>query len=109
VGAEDADRVSVVSVLRLEARPGSEQALARAFAELGVFECSRESGGFRGGRMLLPRSPGEPVLVVAEWDGEADYERWLANPVREDLKARLEPLLAAESGGGALYEEGHRG
>jgi heme-degrading monooxygenase HmoA len=101
--------VSVVSVLALEARPGSEQALVRAFAELGVFERSRESGGFRGGRVLLPPSPGEPVLVLAEWDGESDYERWLANPVREELKAMLEPLLAAEPGGGVLYQEGYLG
>jgi heme-degrading monooxygenase HmoA len=101
--------VRIVSVLRLAVHPGSEEALARAFAELGVFERSRESGGFHGGRVLLPRSPGDPVLVLAEWDGEADYERWLANPVREELKVRLEPLLATEPGGGALYQEGHAG
>jgi heme-degrading monooxygenase HmoA len=101
--------VSVMSVLALEARPGSEQALVRTFAELGGFERSRESGGFRGGRMFVPLSPGKPVLVLAEWDAEADYERWLANPAREELKSILEPFLATEPGSGVLYQEGYAG
>lgn len=101
--------MTVVSVLRLAVRPGSGRALARAFAELRVFELSRESGGFRRGRVLLPRGSGEPVLVVAEWDDEADYERWLANPVRAKLSEALGPLLAAEPGDGSLYEEAHAG
>src|SRR5262249_56630522 len=46
--------MTVVSVLRLATRPGKEPDLVRAFAELEIFERSRESGGFLGGR--LPRS-----------------------------------------------------
>lgn len=99
--------MTVVSVLRLAVRPGAEEALARAFAELRVFEHSRESGGFRHGRVLVPRDSGEPVLVVAEWDREADYERWLTNPVRDRLSEALGPLLAGPPGGGSLYEEVH--
>ena len=101
--------MTVVSVVRLAVRPGAEKALARAFAELRVFEHSRENGGFRRGRVLVPRDSDEPVLVVAEWDRQADYERWLTNPVRERLSEALGPLLAGEPGGGLLYEEAHTG
>jgi hypothetical protein len=45
------------------------------------------------------------VLPLAEWDGEADDERWLWNPVHEQLEDALEPVLAADPGGGAFYEE----
>jgi heme-degrading monooxygenase HmoA len=81
--------------------------VARAFAELRVFEHSRVSGGFRHGTVLAPRDSGEPVLVVAEWDREADYERWLTNPVRERLSEAVGPVLAGKPGGGSLYEEAH--
>jgi heme-degrading monooxygenase HmoA len=97
--------VTVVSVLWLRVRPGAEDELASAFAELGVFEHSRRSGGFRSGRLLRPLGTGAPFLVVAEWDGAEAYERWLANPVREELRAGLEPLLAGEVAGGGLYED----
>ena len=99
--------MTVVSVLRLAVRPGAEEALARAFAELRVFEHSRANGGFRRGRVLVPRDSDEPVLVVAEWDRQADYERWLTNPVRERLSEALGPLLAGEPGAGSLYEKVH--
>ena len=86
----------VLSVLELHVLPGSEQAVARAYDELGVFERARESGGFRSGRLLEPSEPGRPMLVIAEWDDADSYERWLSNPVREDLGDHLEPMLTGD-------------
>jgi heme-degrading monooxygenase HmoA len=96
--------MSVFSVLRLPVRAGSEDALARAFAELEIFRHSEESGGFLGGRLLRPRDGG-PFLVVAEWESERDYQGWLENPVRETLGSRLQALMDGEVAAGALYEE----
>jgi len=101
--------VTVVSFLRIPVRAGAEDGFVRAFAELRIFEHSRRSGGFRGGRLLRPLGAGEPFLVVAEWDEADAYERWLDNPVREELRGGLEPLLDGEVVSGELYEEAERG
>jgi heme-degrading monooxygenase HmoA len=95
----------VVSVLSLAARPGAEDDLVRAFAKQEVFEHSRRSGGFVTGRLLRPLTPGDPFLVIAEWDESSSYRRWLDNPVRHELSAALEPLLAEQVEPGKLYEE----
>jgi heme-degrading monooxygenase HmoA len=99
----------VVSVLELHVLPGSEQAIARTYEELGVFERARESGGFRSGRLLEPTEPLRPMLVVAEWDDAASYERWLANPVRAELGDHLQSMLADEPAPGGVYSERVRG
>jgi heme-degrading monooxygenase HmoA len=100
--------VSVVSVLRLHVRAGAEAELADAYRRLDIFELARESGGFRSGRLLRPVVPGKPFLVVSEWDAAADYERWLASPVRSGLADELEPLLTGDPES-AVYEEAARG
>jgi heme-degrading monooxygenase HmoA len=97
--------VTVVSVLRLPVRPGSEDALVRAFAELEIFRHSEESGGFLGGR-LLRRQGGGALLVIAEWESDTAYRGWLDNPVREELGAQIEPLLEGDIQAGELYEDG---
>ena len=76
--------VTVVSVLRLPVRPGSEDALVHAFADLEIFGHSERSGGFLGGRLLRPLGGG-PFLVVAEWESDDAYRGWLENPIREEL------------------------
>jgi heme-degrading monooxygenase HmoA len=86
----------VVSVLELHVLPGSEQAVARVYDELGVFDRARESGGFRSGRLLEATEPGRPMLVISEWDEPASYQRWLDNPVREELGNHLEPMLTGD-------------
>jgi heme-degrading monooxygenase HmoA len=95
----------VVSVLSLAVRPGAEDDLVRAFAEQDVFGHSRRSGGFVGGRLLRPLEPGDPFVVIAEWDGPESYQGWLDNPIRGELSAALEPLLAEHVVPGRLYEE----
>jgi heme-degrading monooxygenase HmoA len=96
--------VSVVSVLGLQPRPGAADELARRFGALEIFEHSRRSGGFLGGR-LLQALEAEALLVVAEWETEEDYRRWLDSSVRAELGAELEPLLEADVASGRLYEE----
>jgi heme-degrading monooxygenase HmoA len=94
--------VTVVSVLRLAARQGAD--LPRAFAELEIFEHSRRSGGFLGGR-LLRAVDGDGVLVLAEWDDAAAYQGWLDNPIRSELGAQLGPLLTDDVTPGEVFEE----
>jgi heme-degrading monooxygenase HmoA len=94
--------VTVVSVLRLRARAGAD--LSAAFADLEIFEHSRRSGGFLGGRLLRPVEAG-PYLVLAEWEDAKAYRDWLDNPIRAELGTQLEPLLAGEVTPGELFEE----
>jgi heme-degrading monooxygenase HmoA len=107
VGEKDED-VSVVSVLRVPVRDGAGERLAEAYSTLEIFARARESGGFREGRLLRPVSPRAPFLVVAEWDDEADYQRWLDSPVRAELGRQLEPVIDGQLEGG-VYVEAVRG
>ena len=94
--------MTIVSVLRLPARAGAD--LAAAFAELEIFEHSRRSGGFLGGRLLRSLEV-DGYLVVAEWEDAEAYQGWLDNPVRADVGAQLEPLLTDDVASGELFEE----
>jgi heme-degrading monooxygenase HmoA len=104
VGTPEPD-VTVLSVLRLPVRPEAKASFADRFAQLRVFERSRESGGFLGGRLLRPVAEGGPFLVVADWESANAYQTWLDNPVRSELAAELEPLLLDEVIAGELFEE----
>jgi heme-degrading monooxygenase HmoA len=101
VGAKE-DNVTVVSLLRMTARQGAD--LPAAFEALEIFEHSRQSGGFRGGR-LLREVGGERFIVVAEWDDPSAYQGWLDNPIRDELGAQLEPLLTDDVASGEIFEE----
>jgi heme-degrading monooxygenase HmoA len=107
VGKAD-EGVTVVSVLRVPVATDAGDRLAEAYRTLRVFDRARTSGGFRTGRLLRPLVADEPFLVVAEWEDARSYERWLENPVRAQLAAELEPLLAGPLAG-AMYEEVHAG
>ena len=62
----------------------------RAIDDLEIFERSRESGGFLGGRLLRPLGAG-PLLVIAEWESARYYQGWLDNPVRASSGEGAEP------------------
>jgi quinol monooxygenase YgiN len=94
--------MTVVSVLRLRTRPGVD--LAAAFAELEVFEHSRRTGGFLGGR-LLRSLEGDDHLVIAEWEDAASYQGWLDSEARAAVGEKLEPLMAADVASGELFQE----
>jgi heme-degrading monooxygenase HmoA len=96
--------MTVISVLTLPVRAGSEEGIARAYDEAQIFERSRESGGFLSGRLLRPREAGEPFLVIAEWESPADYQRWLDNPVRATLGQHISPHLEGDVPTGKVYE-----
>jgi heme-degrading monooxygenase HmoA len=90
------------SVLRIPVQPGREDEFVATFARLRIFALSDESGGFRGARLLRPVSEGDTTfVVVARWDSPAAYQRWLDDPLRESLRAELEPLTAGAMSGGA--------
>jgi heme-degrading monooxygenase HmoA len=92
----------VISILRLRAREGAD--LAAAYAQIDVFEHSRRSGGFLGGR-LLRALDGGGYLVMAEWEDVEAYQGWLDNPMRPEVNTRLEPLLLDDVVSGELFEE----
>ena len=94
--------MTIVSVLRLPARAGTD--LAAAFAKLEIFEHSRRSGGFLGGRLLRSLEV-DGYLVVAEWEDAEAYQSWLDNPMRSELGEQLEPLLTDDVASGELFEE----
>jgi heme-degrading monooxygenase HmoA len=97
--------MTVVSLLTLPLRDGAGDELTRRFAELGIFEHARESGGFVRGRLLTPLAGRGDVVVLAEWESAAAYEAWLGNPVREELGAGLQELLLDDVAAGELYED----
>jgi len=104
VGEAEA-RVTIVSLLRLQVRSGAGDELARLYDDLEIFERARQSGGFRGGRLLRPLDDSGPFVVFAEWDDADAYRRWLENPVRAELGERIAPLLAGDVAAGELFEE----
>ena len=97
--------MTVTSVLRLLPYPDRAADVERLFAELEVFEHSRRSGGFLGGRLLRPLAAGEPFVVIAEWEDAKAYQGWLDNPVRAEIGEHLEPLIDQDVTSGQLYEE----
>jgi heme-degrading monooxygenase HmoA len=101
--------VTFVSLLKLPVRRGAEEQLVQLFAQLEIFERSRESGGFLSGRLLRPLADGDPFVVVADWESADAYRNWLDNPIRADLGAQLEAVLAGdEVAAGELYAEALR-
>lgn len=97
--------MTVVSVLRLPIRTGHEEEFLRVFTELDIFTHPRRSGGLRSGRLLRPLDVEEPFLVIAEWEDPDAYEGWLENPVREQLRERLGPVVSCDVKAGTFYEE----
>jgi len=89
----------VVSLLEVPVRPGREDELVRAFGELRVFERAGGRGTLRRARLLRPVDESRAFLVLAEWDAPESYRAWLDNPVREEVRAALEPLLAGDTSG----------
>lgn len=92
----------ITSVLPLSARPGSEQAVDDLYADLGVLDRSRDFPGCRGA-VLLRTVEGSLAagsathVVIAEWDDEAAYAAWVADPWRNEVGAALAPLLDGDA------------
>jgi heme-degrading monooxygenase HmoA len=95
----------VYSILEFTVLPGRGPELVRRFDELRIFELAGEHAGLRTARLLQPREPDQPFVVVAEWDTAEAYDTWRMHPERARINEELRPLLAGELRGG-LYTAG---
>jgi heme-degrading monooxygenase HmoA len=84
------------SVLLIRAKPGRRGEIVELFTRLRVLERASEQEGFLGSELQVPVDDDEHVLVTATWASPEAYRGWLDNPVREEIGAELEPLVAAE-------------
>ncbi|WP_180357958.1 putative quinol monooxygenase [Streptomyces sp. NP160] len=92
----------ITSVLQLSARPGSEQAVDDLYAERGVLDRSRAFPGCRGAVLLRTvegtlAAGSATHVVIAQWDDEAAYAAWVADPWRNEVGAALAPLLDGDA------------
>ncbi|MEH3076688.1 putative quinol monooxygenase [Quadrisphaera setariae] len=92
----------ITSVLQLSARPGSEQAVDDLYAERGVLDRSRAFPGCRGAVLLRTvegslASGSATHVVIAQWDDEAAYAAWVADPWRNEVGDALAPLLDGDA------------
>jgi hypothetical protein len=94
---------SVRSVLYLYPRDGDYAAIVDFMRTERVLELSRENGGFLGGSYNVPTSGQGPMLVLAAWQQEADYRRWVASPVRAAMTPKLLALVDREPVAGETY------
>jgi heme-degrading monooxygenase HmoA len=89
-----------VSVLRLPVAAGQEDRVVEVFRQLEILRRAAERVGMRSARVLRPAEPGQPFFVLAEWDSPDDYQRWLDDPMREELRVQLLPYLDGDPSGG---------
>ncbi len=97
------------SVLSLQAKPGQAGAIEDFYAEHDVLRVAKQFSGCRDAQ-LLRAIDGSSIthLVIADWDGPEDYQRWLDNPWREALSPQLTTLLdtdPSEQIVGGLFEQ----
>lgn len=72
------------------------------YAELGVLEAAiRESGALSCELSQSTSDPGS-LIAVALWETSADYENWLAHPVRQRNIEAMSDIAMVPSG--SVYE-----
>jgi heme-degrading monooxygenase HmoA len=82
------------SVLALQAKPGSAQAVEELYRERGVIDRAVQFRGCRGAVLLRSADDGPDThLVIADWDDTDAYARWVADPWRAAVSADLAQLL----------------
>lgn len=87
--------MSVVAQLDLPLRPDTRSAAIEAFLARRVFEeCAAAVPGFLGARLLEAEDAEDTLTVISEWRETADYEAWLAHPVRAKQEEDLIHFLA---------------
>ena len=75
------------------ARAGKRTELAERFRHSDIFSTAAQNAGALTIEFQIADDPSGPLVVTALWRSVADYERWLALPVRAELLAVLEPLV----------------
>jgi quinol monooxygenase YgiN len=83
-------------VLVLRARPGGRAEVVEVFAELAVLREASAVPGFVQAELHRSLLDDDELLVTAEWEDEAAYERWLESAVRARMQPALQPVLAEE-------------
>jgi len=82
------------SVLSLRAAGGDTGALEAFYAEQQILERARQFPGCRDAVLLRAVDGGSVThLVIADWDGAEDYQRWVHDPWRAAVSRQLADLL----------------
>lgn len=96
------------SVLTLRAATGQGRALEEFYDEKGVLTRARQFTGCRDAVLMRSISGTCAThLVIADWDGPADYQRWIDDPWRAAVSRQLATLLDTEWSEpvvGAIYQ-----
>jgi hypothetical protein len=93
----------VHSALYLYPKNGDYESVVEFMRRERVTELSQENGGLLASSINVPMSREGPIVVLAKWNAASDYQRWLANPVREGLRPGLAALLERVPAAGELY------
>lgn len=97
------------TVLHLEVRPGSADALVEAFRELRILEESVQQPGCSSAEIAIS-GDGREAIVTATWDDEHAYELWTAHGDREARAAAINPHLVVPlsvASVGKIYQVRH--
>lgn len=82
------------SVLTLWPAAHKAAELESLYARQGILERARQFPGCRDAHLLRPvQGSAGPYLVIADWDGAADYQAWLDDPWRAEVSHQLAALL----------------
>lgn len=95
------------SVLELRAADGKAGALEAFYAEHDFLARACRFPGCSSAVLMRPTTGSSTYLVIADWDSEEDYRRWVAEPWRAALSQPLAELLDTPPGQplvGGLYE-----
>lgn len=85
------------SVLSLRAAGGDTGALEAFFADQQILERARAFPGCRDAVLLRAIDGGSVThLVIADWDGADDYQRWVQDPWRAAVSRQLADQLDTE-------------
>ena len=87
------------SLLFLQAKPGTRDALVDVFRRLDIPGNALLQAGCLSVEVQVPPNADDPLLVTALWADRAAYDGWSANPWREYAGNELAPLLEGESTG----------
>ncbi|GAA5045207.1 heme-degrading monooxygenase HmoA [Thermocatellispora tengchongensis] len=94
------------SVLQLRPLPGKDGDVEEFFSRHRVLERATSLPGCLDASLHRPVQAGAPYVVIATWEGEADYQQWLDDPWRRSVTAELGALLdggPGEGEGGGVY------
>ena len=85
------------SVLSLQAADGRAGELEALYADQQILQRALEFPGCQDAVLLRARDGGRVThLVIADWDSDADYRNWLADPWRAAVSRQLADLLDTE-------------